>query len=250
MADAFERLLTRAKALKKAASPGGPFAQLADYFGAAEAALKADAVHRRAGSRLLPVVRPILADAWDRSKLAKSSETGKGKLYAAAVTHAVIVVTQKGVRVSISPAADPKIFPWAGAMLWGAVHGPVEKHEIRDTVTGKLNVARSQVATSVLGDRAKRSIKKAFLQGKALSERSRKRIETDSKLRNGAQAGAFTQRRGVSLGEVHVRKPHDFWDFTNGEYDTIVDAYFGLVFDEVAALLAKHKAMRLKTARV
>ena len=241
-----ERLLQRAKALEKATGPGGPLAALEEYFGLAEATVKAEFIIKRVAKRaeLIALVRSILESGWDRSGLNKNSSTGHGQLYRAAVKDAIIEATSKGIVIRIPPGLGKQLYAWAGAMLYGAVHGPVEKHEIRDTVTGKLNESKSAVAKSVLGHAAKRSIKRAAFKGVELSDRARNRIQ------NASTAKGHTQRRGVNLGEVHVRAPHKFWNFSNAEYDAVGTLWVQLLMQEVSDVLIKHRAMTAKIANL
>lgn len=245
MADPFVTLAAKTKAFEKAAGSGGALDALVEYFGAAGAALQSELVHRRIKPRIEPDVRRVLESAWSRSGLDKNSKAGHGQLYKAATSGATISASPTGILVTLAAGNGKNFYAWAGAMLFGAVHGPTEKREIRDTVTGKYLGTKFR---SVLGAKAKRSIKTAAFKGVEVSERARKRIENPSMLRNGAQEHAYTQRRGVLLGHVHVRAPHDFWAFTPGEEESLVNKYLDYQMEEVNALLRNHRAMRAKVS--
>lgn len=217
--------------------PGGVMAQIENYFDTAAQLIVSRQIHVAVTSRMRPMIRAILHDAWTRSGLEAESESGQGKLYDAATNSALIDASPKGITIQMSKSWDKSVFARAGAFLYGAVYGPREIHDVRNPITGALNVSKSQIKTSVLGEAAKRSIKKAFLKGQALSKRASTSLARGVHTRN-------LDRRAVSLGEVHVRKPRSFWDFTSGEIKSMQEAYIRFVIDESAKVLKRHRALR------
>ncbi len=217
--------------------PGGVMAEIENYFDVGARLIISKQIHRAVTLRMRPQVRQLLYAAWRRSGLNAESEKGDGKLYDAATGSALIDADEKGIRIAMSANWSADVYKRAGAFLYGAVYGPREKREVRDPITGKLNVAKSAVATSVLGQSAKRSIKKAALTGTALSKRAKNSLERGVHTRN-------LSRRRVSLGEVHVRAPRNFWLFTPEEIKALQEAYIRFVVEETGKILKQHRAMK------
>lgn len=110
------------------------------------------------------------------------------------------------------------VFKAIAALKYGAVRGPREMGIVRDTVTGRINFGpngETERMHSVLGAKAKRAIKRAAHGGKPLTDREKKSIER-------GVHGKNVERRGVSLSEVSVTKPHfPLFSFTDAQQEQL-----------------------------
>lgn len=201
-----------------------------------------DEVHARTARRMTPNVRAMLLESYSAARIGTHTPQEKKKYYKgyrsgelkAAVSAAVVEVTKRGIRIAMPRGLSEKLYSIAGALNYGAVRGPVEVREVRDTVTGAVNSVERR---SVLGSRAKRTIKRAFLTGKGLSKRARASLE-------GGINGRNVKRRGVSSGEITVIPPREFFVLSPSQLNKLAEDYAKVFSEELNRTLGANMARK------
>lgn len=180
-----------------------------------------------AALRVTPLVREELAVSYARTKLQKKT----GKLFDAWVTNAQIMGNEKGILIYADEDIDGAVAKQLAAWQYGAVHGPREVHERRDTANQHLYNRGSNKKTSVLGAKSKISIKTAFMSGRKMSARQHARLIAPVVINRGRK-DEFTQRRGVSLNEVKVIPARPIV-LTNEQMVRITEKFIECVNEEI-----------------
>jgi hypothetical protein len=164
-------------------------------------------VVRAVAKQMEQPVRAELRASYRSSGLKIDSDT----LFRATASEARVVVTPRGIYIGMGnvkyPSGKGNVYAAAASHKFGSVRGPREHMAVRDTVSGKVTRHETR---SVLGARAKRSIKKG-----ALSKRAADSLKAGVDGRN-------VKRRGVELGEVTVVPPAPgFFELKSDQVDKL-----------------------------
>ncbi len=158
-------------------------------------------IHFRIAQRLIPFVRQLLAANYTASGLGRRS----GRLYAAAVTGAVIDVAPGVLKIRFAPGQSGKVYKYGASQNYGYVRG-----------------------ATALGAKAKKTFKKAVLRGQKVSKR----------------VAAGHASRGIDVGALKVVAGKDFFKITETQNMLIQTRYIKLFQEEVDLAIRKNERQR------
>jgi len=202
--------LTRAINKFKAvtASPVGALVGQLESF----AGLQGQNILNEVVAAITPVIRKELANSYRASGVNRRT----GTLHSVVVDKAIIGATTGGYFVKFGPDAKyakgkGKVYAVAGTLKYGAVRQPLNKKKgsfYRDLPTGELR--RRKEAAGELGDRAKRTLKRAVLQRK-ITDNPRSKVDAGMK--------------SISAGTISVIPPRKgFFELSPTQQQAIINA--------------------------
>ena len=180
----------------------------------------------KSAAELIPRIRAMLVTNYIRSGL----RTRSGKLKNT-IANADVWVSDKAISIAF-PAGIPKspngdwVYVYGASLHHGAVRAPRKRRRIRDS-TGKVD--RIGVA-SVLGENAKRSVKRSALkklqrEGRALDRKIKRAKRLGFKDIDSKRARASLARTALKLdfaiGKISVIPPKPFFDLSPDQVDRL-----------------------------
>jgi hypothetical protein len=215
---------------------------------------KAKLVHERVTKRLVGSIRAMLAENFSKSGVGTLTPEAQyhhtGRLRQAAVNSALCEATARGIRISFGPGFPDDVYVRGGALNYGAVRAPMKKMARVDLPTGHILAATKR---SVLGARAKRSLKKAAFAGTAVGKRTRSYLEEKQNVvlrrpdkvytrnKGDVDTGSLASRKesdtSVRMGSVTVIKPHRFFYLNDAQIAELQEQYVQLWQEELDRLL-------------
>jgi hypothetical protein len=226
---------------------------------------KAQAIHVRVTRRLVSTIRAMLGENFAKSGVGTLTPEEKyhhtGRLRQAAVNTALCEATSKGIAISFGPGFPDDVYVRGGALNYGAVRAPMRRMARVDLPTGRVLAATKR---SVLGARAKRSIKKAAFAGTAVGKRTRSYLEEKQNVvlrrpdkvytrnKGDVDTGSLASRKesdsSIHMGQVTVLKPHPFFYLTDAQRAELQEQYVQLWQDELNKMLGAGAATARKAS--
>lgn len=169
-------------------------------------------IFKRALSEIRPFLVTLFVNRYNRSGIV----TKTGELLGA-VRSLNVAYRNGGLYITLGGAGD-KINAKSAALNYGAVYAPKMNMQLKDLPTGE---SRGLSVRSILGEKAKRTVKKAVFGGKILSRRE--------KVAQGA----------IESESLRFLKPRRFFTLNNAERRLVVEEFNKIVNQEMIALGVK-----------
>lgn len=188
-----------------------------------------------AAEDIAPLMRQMLISNYESSEV----KTRTGKLLDAVENAAVWVVVRGGraeLRAGLKRGAEKKVYVYGNSLEYGSVRAPSKKMALIDLPTGAYKGFSKR---SVLGQKIKRTIKKAVLSGKGVGKRVREYLENPSPVAVRRDGRELKRNKGVVdlENDVTVIKPKKYFQLSASQKETIAKEFL------------KALAKRIKSAR-